>query len=82
MACHIPAVEKMLVSPSDFKTGPLGRVLWEELLVLSRFHSYFQADEWNFCPFKMEEIVLVTGGYNTYFTHDFFSKSADLKTYA
>ena len=27
----------MLVSPSDFSTCPIGRVLWEELLVLSRF---------------------------------------------
>ena len=31
--------QKMLVSPSDFSTHPARRVLWEELLVLSRFHS-------------------------------------------
>ena len=54
--------QKMLVSPSKFRvkiermsnssqsTRPVGRVRWEELLVLSRFHSYLRADEWNFCP--------------------------------
>ena len=30
-------------------TCPTGRMLWEELLVLSRFHSLLRADEWNFC---------------------------------
>ena len=35
----------MLVSPLD----PVGQVLWEEKLVLSRFYSYLQAGEWNFC---------------------------------
>ena len=49
----------MLVSPSDFSpspssnssqsTRPIERVLWEELLVLSRFHSLLPAEEWNFC---------------------------------
>ena len=46
----------MLVSPSDFRvklervsnssqsTRPIGRVLWEELLVLSRFHSLLRVD--------------------------------------
>ena len=29
--------QKILASPSDFSTCPTGRVLWEELLVLSRF---------------------------------------------
>ena len=37
-------------SNSSQSTRPVGRVLWEELLVLSRFHSHLQADEWNFCP--------------------------------
>ena len=37
-------------SNSSQSTHPVGRVLWEKLLVLSRFHSKFQADEWNFCP--------------------------------
>ena len=32
-------VQKMLVSLSDFSTHPIGRVLWEELLIFSRFHS-------------------------------------------
>ena len=48
----------MLVSPSDFSpssnssqsTRPTEQVLWEELLILSRFPSYLRADEWNFCP--------------------------------
>ena len=31
-------------------SSPVGRVLLEELLVLSRFHSYLRADKWNFCP--------------------------------
>ena len=56
----------MLVSLLDFSTHPVGHlermnntsqstrptgcVLWEELLILSIFHSQVQADEWNFCP--------------------------------
>ena len=38
------------LSKSSQSTRPVGRVLWEELLVLSRFHSKLRADEWNFCP--------------------------------
>ena len=51
-ASHIMATvntQKMLVSPSDFlpspssnssqSTRPIGRVLWEKLLILTRFHS-------------------------------------------
>ena len=37
---------------SSQSTHPTGQVLWEELLVLSRFHSLLRADEWNFCPLK------------------------------
>ena len=40
----------MTFSSKSFQsTHPTGRVLWEELLVLSRFHLYLRADEWNFC---------------------------------
>ena len=35
---------------SSQSTRPTGRVLWEELLVLSRFHSLLLADEWNLIP--------------------------------
>ena len=57
----------MLVSPSDFRvklertsnssqsTRPIGRVLWEELLDLSRFQSLLPADEWNFCSLQTIE---------------------------
>ena len=46
----LPAIRKMLVSLADFSTRPVGRVLWEESLVLSKIHSSIRADEWNFCP--------------------------------
>ena len=41
-----------MTSSSNFfqSTHPTGRVLWEELLVLSRFHPQLRADEWNICP--------------------------------
>ena len=39
-----------MTSSSNSFQRPLGRVLWEELLILSRFHLYLGADEWNFCP--------------------------------
>ena len=47
-------------------------MLWEELLVLSRFHSQLQAGEWNFCPLgfsklpKFFDLILKTiqGQYN------------------
>ena len=41
----LPAIQKMLVSPADFSTRPVGRVLWEESLVLSKVHSSIRADE-------------------------------------
>ena len=37
-------------SNSSQSTRPVGRVLWEELLFLSTFHSKLRADEWNLCP--------------------------------
>ena len=37
-------------SNSSQSTRPVGRVLLEELLVLSRFRSQLREDEWNFCP--------------------------------
>ena len=37
-------------SNSSQSTRPVGRVLWKELLVLSRFHSLLRADKCNFCP--------------------------------
>ena len=40
-------------SNSSQSTRPVGQVLWEELLVLSRFHSILLADEWNFCPLQI-----------------------------
>ena len=46
----LPAIQKMLVSPSDLSTRPVGRALWEESLALSKIHSSIRADEWNFCP--------------------------------
>ena len=43
-------------SNSSHSTRPIGRVLWGELLVLSRFHSSLRADEWNFCPLIYNQI--------------------------
>ena len=34
----LPAIQKMLVSPADFSTHPVGQALWEESLVLSKIH--------------------------------------------
>ena len=39
---------------SSQSTRPTGRVLWEELFVLSRFHLELRADEWNFCPLHQD----------------------------
>ena len=60
--------QKMLVSPSDFSpspssyssqsTRPIGRVFWEELFILSRFHLQLRADEWNFCPLYVRFHIL------------------------
>ena len=43
-----------MTSPSTYSqsTRPTEQVLWEELLVLSRFRSLLQADKWNYCPLK------------------------------
>ena len=49
----LPAIQKMLVSPADFSTRPVGRALWETSLVLSKIHSSIRADEWNFCPLNL-----------------------------
>ena len=49
----LPAIQKMLVSPADFSTRPVGRALWEESL-LSKIHLSIQADEWKFCPLYIE----------------------------
>ena len=35
----LPAIQKMLVSPADFSSCPVGRALWEESLVISKIHS-------------------------------------------
>ena len=35
----LPAIQKVLVSPADISTRPVGRALWEESLVLSKIHS-------------------------------------------
>ena len=41
----------MTASSNSFQsTRPVGRVLWEELLVFSRFHSYLQAASGIFVP--------------------------------
>ena len=40
-------------SNSSQSTCPAGRVLWEEILVLSRFHSQLRADEWSFRPLPL-----------------------------
>ena len=57
----------MLVSPSDFKvklertsnssqsTSPVGQVLWEELLILSRFQLLLRTDEVNLCPLQYSD---------------------------
>ena len=50
-------------SYSSQSTRPVGRVLWEELLVLSRFHSYLRQVEFlspglfsrNFTDVKLRE---------------------------
>ena len=34
----LPVIQKMLVSPADFSTCPVGRALREESLVLSKIH--------------------------------------------
>ena len=39
---------------SSQSTRPTGRVLWEELLFLSRFHLELRVDEWNFCPLHQD----------------------------
>ena len=64
--------QKMLALPSDFmvklertsnyskSTCPVGRVLWEELLTLSRFRSQLRADEWNFWVYIEEQIMILT----------------------
>ena len=49
-ALQYAAFIHMLVSPSDFNARPIGRALWKDLLVLSRFHSELHAYEWNYCP--------------------------------
>ena len=36
-------------SNSSQSTHPTGGVLWDELLVLSGFHSQLRAEEWNVC---------------------------------
>ena len=51
---RLPAIQKMLVSPADFSTRPVGRVLWEESLVLSKIHSSIRVDEWIFCPLGLK----------------------------
>ena len=52
-------------SNSFQRTRPTGQVLWEELLVLSRFHSYLGEDEWNFCPLEpLIPQVSVIGQYD------------------
>ena len=46
----LPAIQKMLVSPADISTRPVGQALWEESLVLSEIHWPMREFEWNFCP--------------------------------
>ena len=48
---HKEVICNMTPSSNSAKsTRPKGRVLWEELLVLSRFHLQLRANECNFCP--------------------------------
>ena len=58
--CTCPLTEhkwvicNMISSSNSFEsTRPTGQVLWEEFLVLSRFHSLLPADKWNFCPLTL-----------------------------
>ena len=46
----LPTIQKILASPADFSTRPVGRALWGESLVLSKIHSSIPADRLNFCP--------------------------------
>ena len=46
----LSTIQKMLVSPADFSTRPVGRALWGESLVLSKVHSSIRAHKWNFRP--------------------------------
>ena len=41
------------IKPKSNTACHTGRVLWEELLIHSRFHWYLQADEWSFCPLNI-----------------------------
>ena len=59
----LPAIQKMLVSPTDFSTRPVGRALWEESLALSKIHSSIRADEWNFCPLGFIRIREMSGKF-------------------
>ena len=52
-------------SNSFESTRTTGRVLWEELLVLSRFHLKFRADEWKFCPLQCIRCSSCQGPYRT-----------------
>ena len=49
-----------MTSPSNSSqsTRPAGRVLREELLVLSIFHSLLRVEEWNFCPLLDEWLLI------------------------
>ena len=46
------------MSNSSQSTRPTGRVLWEELLLLSRFHSFLREVEWKFLSPVSQPAVL------------------------
>ena len=47
---HKGVICKMTSSSNSSQSTRVGWVLWEDLLLLSRFHSLLWADGWNFCP--------------------------------
>ena len=53
----LPAIKKMLVSPADFNTRPVGRALWEESLVLSKIHGQYERTSGFFVPSLINSII-------------------------
>ena len=53
------------LSNSTQSTRPIGRVIWEELLILSRFHWLLRRDEWNFCPLTAHFELFYMSAYAT-----------------
>ena len=50
---HKAVICNMTLSNSSQSTFPVGQVLWEESLILSRFHLLLRAGKLNFCPLTL-----------------------------